>query len=93
MIFLSLPPLFLLGYVSFNIAKDTLKENNRACLSGAGTAIRAFMEVENFEEAMAQLAVTPANEQWQTYMSDLLQDWDDGQKLKVIPEMYRYVNP
>ncbi|MFC5468496.1 sensor histidine kinase [Cohnella suwonensis] len=28
MILLSLPPLFLLGYVSFNIAKDTLTENN-----------------------------------------------------------------
>lgn len=29
MIVLSLPPLILLGYISFNIAKDTLMENNR----------------------------------------------------------------
>jgi two-component system sensor histidine kinase YesM len=28
-IVISLPPLFLLGYISFNIAKDTLMENNR----------------------------------------------------------------
>ncbi|MBB6731689.1 cache domain-containing sensor histidine kinase [Cohnella zeiphila] len=28
MILLSLPPLFLLGYVSFNIARDTLMDNN-----------------------------------------------------------------
>lgn len=29
MIVLSIPPLFLLGYLSFNIAKDTLLETNK----------------------------------------------------------------
>jgi L-rhamnose mutarotase len=53
----------------------------------------AYMEVEDYDAAMDQLAKDPANQKWQDYMSDMLQDWDNGQKVKRIPEAYRFVKP
>ena len=52
----------------------------------------AFMEVENFEKAMQALAEHPANARWQKFMSDLLLDWENGGKVKVIPEVYRFTS-
>ncbi|WP_168120199.1 L-rhamnose mutarotase [Paenibacillus sp. HB172176] len=50
----------------------------------------AYMEVENFEQAMKHLADHPANLKWQAFMSDMLQAWEDGSMQKQIPEMYRF---
>lgn len=51
----------------------------------------AYMEVENYEEAMKQVGAHPANTKWQKFMSDMLLDWENGEKVKSIPEMYRFV--
>jgi L-rhamnose mutarotase len=51
----------------------------------------AYMEVEDFDYAMEQLAQDPANQKWQVYMSDMLKSWENGEKVKRIPEAYRYV--
>lgn len=51
----------------------------------------AYMEVDNFEQAMSQLADHSANVKWQAYMSDLLQEWESGSKVKRIEEVYRFV--
>ncbi len=53
----------------------------------------AYMEADNFDKAMAQVADHPANQKWQAFMSDMLKLWENGGTSKVIPEMYRYVNP
>jgi L-rhamnose mutarotase len=50
----------------------------------------AFMEVDNFEKAMAHLSNHPANAAWQAKMADLLLVWENGQTVKMINEMYRY---
>jgi L-rhamnose mutarotase len=50
----------------------------------------AYMEVENFEKAMAALAENPANKRWQLFMADLLQVWEDGNTVKIIKEVYRF---
>jgi L-rhamnose mutarotase len=52
----------------------------------------AYMEVENFDAAMRQLADDPSNLKWQHYMSDMLQAWEDGSMVRTIPEMYRFVS-
>lgn len=51
----------------------------------------AYMEVEDFDKAMKQLAGHPANVKWQAFMSDMLLAWENGQTMKVIPEMYQFV--
>jgi L-rhamnose mutarotase len=51
----------------------------------------AYMEVENFDEAMAKLEDHPANVKWQQFMSDMLLAWENGENVKRIPEMYRFV--
>ncbi|MFS0726356.1 L-rhamnose mutarotase [Paenibacillus sp. 1P07SE] len=50
----------------------------------------AYMEVEDFEEAMKQLSDHPANIKWQQFMSDMLLAWENGEAVKTIPEMYRF---
>ena len=50
----------------------------------------AYMEVEDFDRAMSQLATDPANLRWQQYMSDMLIAWEDGSTVKPIEEMYRF---
>jgi L-rhamnose mutarotase len=50
----------------------------------------AYMEVEDFDKAMTALSQNPANLRWQDFMSDLLKSWETGDKVKVIPEVYRY---
>ncbi len=52
----------------------------------------AYMEVENFEEAMKKLDAHPANTKWQKFMADMLLDWENGEKVMSIPEMYRFEN-
>lgn len=51
----------------------------------------AYMEVDNFEQAMHELASDPANLRWQAFMSDMLLAWENGETSKSIPEMYRFV--
>ncbi|CAM3602848.1 L-rhamnose mutarotase [Marinicrinis lubricantis] len=51
----------------------------------------AYMEVDNFEEAMSRIASHPADQRWQEYMADMLKLWENGSTSKVIPEMYRFV--
>jgi L-rhamnose mutarotase len=50
----------------------------------------AYMEVENFDQAMKQLSDHPANLKWQAFMSDMLLVWENGEIVKPIPEMYRF---
>jgi Uncharacterized conserved protein len=52
----------------------------------------AYMEVENFDEAMRHLADHPANVRWQNFMSDLLLEVEDGKTLKQIEEVYRFTS-
>jgi L-rhamnose mutarotase len=53
----------------------------------------AYMAVDNFDRAMAALQDHPANVRWQAYMSDMLQAWETGSNVKVIPAMYHFTNP
>jgi L-rhamnose mutarotase len=50
----------------------------------------AYMEVEDYAKAMTALSQHPANLKWQDFMSDLLKSWETGDKVKEIPEVYRY---
>ncbi|WP_248925902.1 L-rhamnose mutarotase [Paenibacillus hamazuiensis] len=50
----------------------------------------AYMLVEDFDAAMAQLQNDPANVKWQQFMSDMLKAWEDGNMIKMIPRMYSY---
>ncbi|WP_435923899.1 L-rhamnose mutarotase [Paenibacillus sp. DYY-L-2] len=51
----------------------------------------AFMEVEDYDSAMEQLASDPANLKWQEFMSDMLKPWENGSTSKRITEAYRFV--
>ncbi|MDQ0338700.1 L-rhamnose mutarotase [Caldalkalibacillus uzonensis] len=55
-----------------------------------GGTLFAYMEVENFNEAMAKLERHEANIRWQKYMSDLLIQHHDGGTIKVIPEVFHF---
>ncbi|MCZ8519789.1 MULTISPECIES: L-rhamnose mutarotase [Paenibacillus] len=50
----------------------------------------AYMMAEDWDAAMGQLADHPANARWQAYMADLLLPWENGEKVRVIREAYRY---
>ncbi|ANF96939.1 L-rhamnose mutarotase [Paenibacillus bovis] len=50
----------------------------------------AYMEVENYEQAQAQLASHEANQRWQAYMSDLLIVNAQGTTSALIPEVFHY---
>ncbi|SEO90408.1 L-rhamnose mutarotase [Paenibacillus sp. OV219] len=55
-----------------------------------GGRLFAYMEVENFAEAMSALERHPANVQWQQFMEDLLVKHHEGGTVKVIPEVFYY---
>ncbi|MDN4618229.1 L-rhamnose mutarotase [Paenibacillus sp. PsM32] len=50
----------------------------------------AYMEVDNYQEAMDQLAVHPANQRWQQFMADMLIPNQQGTTSEVIPEVFHY---
>lgn len=50
----------------------------------------AYMEVDHYQSAMDQLAVHPANQRWQTFMSDMLIANPQGTTSEVIPEVFHY---
>jgi len=50
----------------------------------------AYMEAEDFDGAMKKLSDHPANLKWQRFMSDLLKQWENGDTVKMLPEVYRY---
>lgn len=52
----------------------------------------AYMEVEDFALAMGELDKSEANAKWQRFMADMLLDWEDGGKVKMIPEVYRFTS-
>ncbi|MDL4840159.1 L-rhamnose mutarotase [Aquibacillus rhizosphaerae] len=47
-----------------------------------GNQLYAYMEVDNFHEAMERMESNPANIKWQTYMSDIL-GMDNGNNPKM----------
>ncbi|QHW32375.1 L-rhamnose mutarotase [Paenibacillus rhizovicinus] len=55
-----------------------------------GGKLFAYMEVENYEQAMAKLSVHPANIRWQQFMSDLLLKHTDGEIVRDIPEVFYF---
>lgn len=55
-----------------------------------GGRLFAYMEVENFKEAMAALGDHPANVRWQQFMADLLEKHHEGGTSKVIPEVFYF---
>ncbi|WP_165822306.1 L-rhamnose mutarotase [Paenibacillus montanisoli] len=57
-----------------------------------GGRLFAYMEVEDFEHAMAELSGQPANIRWQQFMSDLLIKHHEDSTLKVIPEVFHFTS-
>ncbi|MBA4493360.1 L-rhamnose mutarotase [Paenactinomyces guangxiensis] len=55
-----------------------------------GGHLFAYMEVEDFDRAMASLAKHDANQRWQAFMSDLLIKHHEGNTMKVIPEVFHF---
>ncbi len=54
------------------------------------TTLFAYMEVEDFDDAMAHLAEDPANQRWQAFMSDLLVLDQTGKSMHQIPEVFHF---
>lgn len=50
----------------------------------------AYMEVEDFDQAMKTLDQHEANIRWQNFMSDMLIQHFDGKTTKVIPEVFHF---
>ncbi|WP_226037397.1 L-rhamnose mutarotase [Aquibacillus saliphilus] len=58
-----------------------------------GNQLYAYMEVANFEEAMAKLENNPANITWQKYMSDILaMDRGNNPKMHLIDQEVFYLD-
>ncbi|WP_322905979.1 L-rhamnose mutarotase [Paenibacillus campi] len=55
-------------------------------------ALFAYMEVDNYRQAMETLATHLANTRWQAYMSDLLLINEQGTTSQDIPEVFHYEN-
>ncbi|WP_308636042.1 L-rhamnose mutarotase [Paenibacillus silvisoli] len=55
-----------------------------------GGRLFAYMEVEDFDYAMAELGSHPANIRWQQFMSDLLIKHHEDTTVKVIPEVFHF---
>ncbi|AQS54802.1 MAG: L-rhamnose mutarotase [Novibacillus thermophilus] len=51
-----------------------------------GTKLYAYLEVDDFHRAMADLEKHPANRRWQKFMSDILEQENGGPKMTLIPE-------
>lgn len=54
------------------------------------TTLFAYMEADDFDEAMAHLAEDPANQRWQAFMSDLLILDENGSSIHQIPEVFHF---
>jgi L-rhamnose mutarotase len=55
-----------------------------------GGNLFAYMEVEDFAEAMKALHHHEANLRWQEFMSDLLIPHHEGETIKVISEVFHF---
>lgn len=55
-----------------------------------GGTLFAYMEAENFDEAMAYIGKQEANARWQEFMADLLVMHGNGSAIKVIPEVFHF---
>ncbi|SDW49012.1 L-rhamnose mutarotase [Paenibacillus sp. CF384] len=55
-----------------------------------GGKLFAYMEVEDFEQAMQTLSTHPANVRWQQFMADLLVKHEDGNIVREIAEVFHY---
>ncbi len=55
-----------------------------------GGVLFAYMEVEDYRQAMNTLATHPANQRWQEYMSDLLLQNEHGTTSEDIQEVFHY---
>jgi L-rhamnose mutarotase len=51
-----------------------------------GNLLYAYLEVNDFHKAMGDLERHPANQRWQTYMSDILEQKDGAPKMSLIKE-------
>ena len=52
----------------------------------------AYMEADDFEQAMEQLKHEPSNRMWQQMMSDMLLQWENGATTRTIPEVFHFEN-
>ncbi len=55
-----------------------------------GTTLFAYMEVEDFDRAMALIEQSEANRRWQTYMQDLLIPVESGHMSWPLPEVFHF---
>lgn len=55
-----------------------------------GNTLFAYMEVNDFTEAMRILSNHPANKKWQEYMADILMTDEQGHSMQVIPEVFHF---
>lgn len=56
-----------------------------------GTQLYAYMETDDFEGAMTQLALDPANQKWQDDMHDIMVTNDQGVIVEVIMDHVFYL--
>ncbi|MHB1407817.1 MAG: L-rhamnose mutarotase [Desulfitobacteriaceae bacterium] len=56
-----------------------------------GTQLYAYMETDDYEGAMKQLAQDPANQKWQQYMKEIMETNDQGIIIEVIKEHVFYL--
>lgn len=56
-----------------------------------GTQLYAYMETDDYEESMSQLANDPANQKWQHYMRDIMIANERGIIVKIIKERVFYL--
>ncbi|MWV43741.1 hypothetical protein GRF59_08830 [Paenibacillus sp. HJL G12] len=54
--------------------------------------MRTWRDVVLEYAAMSKLVEHTANAAWQSYMSDLLLPWENGETAKRIPEAYCFVS-
>lgn len=50
----------------------------------------AYMEVEDFQQAMKKLEENEANQRWQQFMSDILIKHHEGKTILEIPEVFHF---
>lgn len=53
----------------------------------------AYMEVEDYQQAMEKLSQNEANQRWQSFMSDMLIKHHNGQTTLEIPEVFHFEHP
>lgn len=53
-----------------------------------GCTLYAYMEAEDIEQTMSNIAKSEANSRWQAFMSDILVPLSEGQMSQELPEVF-----